>query len=357
MGGKALETPVRAITMSCPCSRGSETNRHFRDGFHRQEGPLSVELAVSTDGALSPALVASAESLGFKNRPNWDFNGGTQEDGVGFYQHTVKNGKRHSSAAAFLAPFLSRENLKARPWSLTTRVLADKGRVTGVEYVSNDWEVHIARARREVIVCAGTIDSPQLLLLSGIGPEDELRKHGIPVLHHLPGVGRNFQDHPAVGAEFETDRAQLGDRAGAAHTVGLFTRTAACPATDSPDMQLFAWETLSRGAGPGDAGTKDSASFWLAAFSATASSRGRISLRSADPLRPPVIQGNFLQRQRDVAALIAFYALPRELANTRPLAGLLTGELRPGKSRRSRRDLEEFARQHMVRRHSSGRDL
>src|SRR5690606_26284632 len=125
-------------------------------------------------------------------------NGAKQENGAGFYQKNLKDGRRHSAAAGFLTPVLNRPNLTVRPWSQVKRLLFTGTRVTGVEYVRQS-TVETARATREVILSAGAIESPKILMLSGLGPASHLREHGIDVVRDLPGVGANLHDHPRIG--------------------------------------------------------------------------------------------------------------------------------------------------------------
>ncbi|KAB7728667.1 choline dehydrogenase [Rudanella paleaurantiibacter] len=161
-------------------------------GYHGTGGPLNVTFAQTFRTPVAPAFVQACEQAGIA--PNPDYNGANQA-GAGFFQFTIKDGKRHSTASAFLKPVLNRPNLKVITHALTQRVILQQGRATGVEFITGKSTTQTATARREVILSAGAFQSPQLLMLSGIGPKDELKRHGIDPKHELPGVGQNLQDH------------------------------------------------------------------------------------------------------------------------------------------------------------------
>ena len=152
------------------------------------------------------AFIEAGQKLGIP--VNYDFNGATQE-GFGCYQFTRKDGERHSTAVAFLKPALTRPNLTAVTYAHTTRILFDGKRANGVEYV-HDNQIKQSFADKEVILSGGAINSPQLLLLSGIGPADQLSEQDIPVVMDLPGVGENLQDHPLLPAVRYATRVDYG---------------------------------------------------------------------------------------------------------------------------------------------------
>lgn len=175
-----------------PLFRRMEDNARGADRWHGVGGPLRVE-DLRSPHAWTRAVVESAVAAGYPR--NDDFNGATQE-GVGQYQVTQKRGRRWSAADAYLHPVPDRPNLTVLTGALTTRVLVEGGRATGVEYRWNG-ALHTARAA-EVVLSGGAVNSPQLLMLSGIGPADHLREVGVDVVHDLPGVGAGLQDHPLV---------------------------------------------------------------------------------------------------------------------------------------------------------------
>src|SRR5215470_12496561 len=173
-----------------PYFRKSEDQEHGENEFHGEGGPLAVS-DLRTDHPLHDAFVAAAKQAGYPYNP--DFNGAEQE-GVGPLQLTVRNRRRCSAAVGYLKPALARPNLKVEIRALAHRVLTEGKRAVGVEF-SQDGALRQVRARREVLLAGGAINSPQLLQLSGIGPGALLQQHGIAVVHDLPGVGENLQDH------------------------------------------------------------------------------------------------------------------------------------------------------------------
>src|SRR5215210_6024295 len=175
----------------------SEHQERGADAYHGVGGPLNVA-DLRDPNPLSRMFVDAAHEIGLPN--NADFNGAEQA-GFGFYQVTQKDGQRWSAAAAFLRPALHRANLTLRTAAHATRLLFEGTRVVGVSYVQ-DGETRQVYAHSEVILCGGAINSPQLLLLSGIGPADQLRALGIPVVVDLPGVGQNLQDHLDVAVAY-----------------------------------------------------------------------------------------------------------------------------------------------------------
>jgi choline dehydrogenase len=313
-----------------PIFKFSERNETFHDTFHGDSGLLNVaESPIRNE--LGHAFIEASGQTGFRGESNWDFNGTTQEGTAGFYQHTVKQGKRHSAASAFLTPFLSeRTNLQARPWAFVTRVLMENNRATGVEYATMDGALHHAYAN-EVVLCAGAIDSPQLLLLSGIGPADELRKQGIEVRQDLPGVGRNLQDHICVLHEFSA-RIQSD---GAVPCGGLFVRSEHCPRASSPDIQFHAYADSYAAEGP---------RFGLYPTLVRPQSLGQISLANSDPRAAPAIRANYLQSDRDLQVLVEGVELGRQLASSQALSGLLGDEIGPLREARTRKEIEQAIR-------------
>ena len=188
--GASSAIPAGATTTCCRYFKKAERNERLHDEFHGADGPLNVAERPYTN-PLSHAFVEAAQQAGLPFNP--DFNGATQL-GCGLFQVTQKNGRRWSAASAYLHPVAARENLTILTKAQATRVLIENGRAVGVEYVRGR-KRHIARAEQEVVLAGGAINSPQLLLLSGIGPAEELRALGVSVALDLPGVGKNLQDH------------------------------------------------------------------------------------------------------------------------------------------------------------------
>lgn len=286
-----------------PLFRAMECNTRGANAWHGDQGELGVS-DLRHHNVLTDAFMAAGESFGL-NR-NADFNGPTQE-GVGLYQVTQKNGLRHSSAAAFLAPVRGRNNLTVLTQTLTERVLIERNRAVGVQVRTRGASPKRIEAGR-VVLSGGAINSPQLLLLSGIGPADHLRDIGIPVVRDLPAVGENLQDHLDIctlnaasqpvtydhvnvvlaGLQFWLTRQGVGTSNAAEG--GGFMRSRY--ATDERcDLQFHFVPALlddhGRGRLPGYGYT-------LHACVLHPRSRGRIRLRSADPAAHPLIQPNYL---------------------------------------------------------------
>jgi len=316
--------------------------------YHGADGPLNVEQRRYTN-PLSQAFVEASVQAGLKH--NDDFNGAEQE-GVGLLHVTNKAGVRHSAAAAYLKPVLSRPNLSVLTGARVHRVLMEKTRAVGVEYRHQG---QIKRARgASVIVSGGAVLSPQILLLSGIGPADSLRQHGIPVLQDLP-VGEGLWDHLALPVIYHCkmgvslDKAEnlgnllrflLGQNGPLVSNVaeaGAFVR--ALPDAPAPDLQYhfgpayFADHGFTRPAGN---------YFTLGPTLVAPQSRGFIELKSADPEANPRIQPRYLTEQHDIEVLRRGVELAREIASQRAFDAYRGEEAAPGRDR----ELEPYVRQY-----------
>ncbi|MFE2043734.1 GMC family oxidoreductase [Streptomyces sp. NPDC059477] len=297
-------------------------------------GPLAIEDPRQRHRT-TRAWVAAARAQGLG--PGGGFNGG-RPDGAGFYQLTQRRGRRWSTADAYLRPALTRPNLTVRTGSLVTRVLIDHGRAIGVAYLSGGVP-HQVRAA-EVVLCAGAIRSPQLLMLSGVGDPGQLRAYGIPVLAESPAVGAGLQDHPRCTMVWRAlpsradllapARAELlwrllgrGPLASNGGESGAFLHTREGLA--GPDLQYHVVPPAPPGPG--------SAAEPLISVLVTAvevRSRGEVRLRSADPAAAPALDPGHLTHEGDLEVLAAGVRLAREIAAHRPFADLTEGELAPG---------------------------
>jgi choline dehydrogenase len=321
-----------------PVFRRMEDNARGADEYHGVGGPLRVE-DLRSPHPWTRAVVQSAVAAGYPR--NDDFNGAGQE-GVGQYQVTQKRGRRWSAADAYLHPAMQRPNLTVRTGALTTRVLIEGGRATGVEYRSGG-RVHTARARREVVLSGGAINTPQLLLLSGIGPADHLREVGVDVVHDLPGVGGGLQDHPLVpvvsnvrsGTSLRLAESPVnlalwkamgrGPLTSNLAESGLFTRSS--PELSEPDLQFHFlpvkfWKQAEI--------DPDAEAFSTLVVLVRVHSRGSVRLRSADPTWAPAIDAGYLTDSRDLDALVSGVEKAREIASHAPLASVLDSEWSPG---------------------------
>ena len=309
-----------------PYFKRLEDNSRGPSDYRGTGGPLAV--SDTTDPhAGHVAFLDAARERGFTARPDWDFNGPTQEGGAGFYQKTIRNGRRHSAADAFLKPILSRPNLTVWQRSLALGLEITNRRVTGVR-VARSGAPTTARAAREVILAAGVLGTPKLLMLSGIGPANLLRRHGIRAIVDLPAVGTNLQDHPRVSIRWQSRQPLPGSSVSA----GLFTYSRQRGATLPPDVQFYVGRGLD---------TVDQFVTLTVAFTQPRS-RGDVRLRSSDPAAAPEIRANYLRDPGDFDALLDGVRLARSLAAARAYAGLIGDPVDPPAGAASDRDLRAF---------------
>jgi len=312
-----------------PCFLRSEDNSRGRSAFHSVRGPMHVDEQRSPS-PLSHDYLAAAEQTGL--RRNADFNG-PEQDGVGLYQVTQRGGRRESTATAFLRPALGRPNLEVRTLAQATRVVVEDGRAVGVE-ASVAGRREVFRADREVLLCGGAIGTPQLLLLSGIGPADELRALGVDVVVDAPKVGRNLQDHLSVGVTFTANAPvsyfgadkrigsvaswllrRRGPFSSPIAEAGGFVRTD--PALPAPDLQLLFGPAMFVEHGQVD---PPGHGFSLGSYLLQPRSTGRVALRSADPLAPALIEPGYLHDAQDLRVLVLGLRQLLDIAAQPPLA-------------------------------------
>ncbi|MGY1834472.1 GMC family oxidoreductase [Blastococcus sp. SYSU DS0510] len=335
-----------------PLFKRMEDNARGADEWHGVGGPLRVE-DLRSPHPWTTAVVEAAVASGYPR--NADFNGAAQE-GVGRYQVTQKRGRRWSAADAYLHPAASRPNLTVRTGALTTRVLVEGGRATGVEYRAGG-QLRTVRATREVVLSGGAVNSPQLLMLSGIGPADHLREVGVDVVHDLPGVGAGLQDHPLVPvvwnvrsgrslrlAETPVNLARWkvagrGPLTSNLAEAGLFTRSN--PQLAEPDLQMHFLPVKFWKQAEVD---PDAEAFTSAVVLVRVHSRGSVRLRSADPTWAPAIDAGYLTDERDLDALVSGVEQAREIARAAPLASVLAEEWSPGGTVRGRKALRQSVR-------------
>lgn len=314
-----------------PFFKRLEDNSRGAAQYRGAGGPLSV--SDCTDPHLAhAAFLEAARMLGHEASPVWDFLVPEPETGAGYYQKTIKDGRRHSAAEAFLLPVLSRSNLQVLTQTHATKLLVEGPRVTGIEYARNGRREQ-ARATREVILCGGVIDTPKLLMLSGIGPAAHLRSVGVPVIANLPGVGSNLQDHLKLSIRWN-GRTTLPP---STVTAGMFVRSSSRTGegqSSAPDLQFY----VGRGLDQPDRFVTITVSL------VRPRSRGEVRLRSADPTTAPVIRGNYLQERPDITALVEGVRLARELGNAQAYQKLRMGEVEPGAAVVDEAALVNFAR-------------
>ena len=339
-----------------PFFRKAEHNERLNDRYHGSDGPMNVTEQVQYN-ELSKAFVRAAQELGLAFTP--DFNGAVQ-DGVGFYDVTQRKARRESASTAYLRPARNRENLTIQPHALGTRILVEKGRVTGVQYTVKG-KPAVAYADRELVLSGGAVNSPRLLLLSGIGPADELRALGVDVVHNLPGVGKNFQDHMDVYLTAETipvsynesDRPLKALAAGIQYALyrtgpvtasvceaGMFVRSS--DKVDAPDIQMHCLPAYvidhgrMRVEGHG---------MTINTCNLRPKSIGSVSLRSADASVPPAIDPNFLADPYDWEISMEGFRWGREMLATKSYAPFVKKEHMPGANVRTDREIRDYIRQ------------
>jgi len=332
-----------------PYFRRSEHQERGAGEHHGVGGPLNVSDVTQTH-EVSDAVVEACVEAGIPRNP--DVNGESQE-GVSYYQLTVKNGQRCSAAVAYLHPAMGRRNLSVETRALASRVVIEGKRAVGVEYMRGGVR-KVAKARREVILAGGAINSPQLLQLSGIGPGELLREHGIEVVADLPGVGQNLQDHYVMAVTYRlkpgtvsVNELTKGPRflgevmKYAFQRKGLLTLSAAhiaafCksrPDLAGPDIQfhiLPATQNLEKAMAEGKMELDDQPGLTLAPCQVRPESRGTINIKSADPTVYPAIAPNYLSDPLDQEVAVAGLKWGRKIASQPALAPWIDHEMLPG---------------------------
>jgi choline dehydrogenase-like flavoprotein len=340
-----------------PYFKRAENNQRYANDFHGDQGPLGVSNPIAPL-PICEAYFRAGQEMGIPFNP--DFNGIAQE-GVGYYQLTQKDAKRSSASVAYLRPIRARKNLTVRTDVLVTRIVIDKGRAVGVEIVDRPGgEKKILRAEREVIVSSGAIGSPKLLMQSGIGPADHLKSVGVTLVHDLPGVGCNLQDHldlfviaECTGDHTYDNYAKLhrtmwaglqylllkkGPVASSLFETGGFWY--ADPTAASPDIQLH----LGLGSGI-EAGVEKLKNPGVTLNSAflRPRSRGTVRLNSADPADHPLIDPNYWADPYDRDMSIKGLRLAREIMRQKALAPYVLREVLPGPTLTGDDELFDYA--------------
>ena len=343
-----------------PYFKRAEGSWRGTSDYHGGSGPLGVS-PTDVKNLNYEMIRDTAKAAGI---PLTEDFSGAQPEGFGIVDLTIKGGERASASRVYLRPALARPNLVVRTGALTRRILVENGRAAGVAYVC-DGQERVVRARKEVLLCGGSYNSPQVLLLSGIGPSQEIAAHGIAPVHDLPGVGKNLSEHVVFHVQFamktpvtflnrlRADRVALsvlqwalfrnGDFATQALTGLAFIKSR--PEVERPDIQLFFNST------------RMDAKIWFPGLSKPQEhmlegypslnypeSRGDVRLASADPAAPPAIRLNFLSSEGDRATARACIREVRRIYNTPPLGGHIDRETSPGPGVQSDAELDAFTR-------------
>lgn len=335
-----------------PYFKKAEDQARGADKFHGVGGPLHV--SDLTPQPLSRAFVQAATEIGLPH--NEDFNG-AQQAGIGYYQATIKKGRRVSTAVAYLQPARTRPNLTIRTGVHVMQVLfaGQSGRVGGVRYIDPQGDKREAKANKEVLLCAGAINSPQILLSSGIGSAVALSKMGVLVRQHLPGVGQNLQDHPVVRLIYRArhptlDAAQNPLRAlqwalfkkgplasNATEAGGFIATKRGLPA---PDVQYIFL--------PGVGEEIEGNGFMLSVISLRPTSRGAVTLASPDALHPPRIEPNYMAAEEDWRPLRAGLALGQTIMEHEALAAFRGEMVAPTRPLSTSAEWREYIRENLT---------
>ena len=340
-----------------PYFKRSESLEGGGDAWHGADGPLHVSKSKSPNPIYRAAIDAGAQA---GHPVTKDFNG-YQQEGWGPYQLTIHKGERWSSARAYLYPALNRPNLTCLTGARTSRILVESGKAVGVEVILEKGEKKTVYADAEVILSAGAVQSPQILKLSGIGAGDELRGHGITTVHDLPGVGENLQDHLdvcmswecpepitiysmrkgfktlTIGLEYLFQRKGLGTQN--MLESGAFLRSR--PDLDRPDLQVHTVLAMMQDHGKVQI-KKDGFTFHVCQL--RPESRGKVGLKSADPLADPAIFANYLSAEEDRRAMREGVRMMREVAAQAALKPYIKEEYAPGPGVQSDADIDAWIR-------------
>jgi len=317
---QSLGNPGWSYQHVLPYFKKSEHQQHGASEFHGIDGELSVTDTI-TPTVIAQRFVDACVAVGYDYNP--DFNA-KQQEGAGRYQSTIKDGKRHSTAAAFLVPILDRPNLTVTTGALVTRLLFEGTRAVGVEYL-HEGTLHQVRVNQEVILSAGAFDSPKLLMLSGIGDAAQLQALGISVVVDLPGVGQNLQDHILVPMAYQATQDLHFASTSSIGEAGLFLHTEG-NMNVAPDLQFFFCPI----ALPLPGYTQPEWTFTGAVCLTHPENVGQVSLRSSSAKDAPVIRMNYLQREADGQKLATGIRILRRLFHSSAFDEFRGEEIAPG---------------------------
>jgi choline dehydrogenase len=325
-----------------PLFKRAENNERGADEYHGDAGPLSVS-NMRIQRPICDAWVAAAQSAGYPFNP--DYNGAEQE-GVGYFQLTTRNGRRCSAAVAYLNPVKARPNLHIETKALASRVVFEGKKAVGVAYLDASGSEKIVKARREVVLCGGSLNSPHLLMLSGIGEAEQLKANGIEPIHELSGVGKNLQDHLQARLVFKCNEPTLNDevrslvnqarialkyamfRSGpmtmAASLATGFMKTREDVATPDIQFHVQPWSADS----PGE-GAHPFSAFTMSVCQLRPESRGEIRLAGNDPRTYPKIHPRYLSTETDCRTITEGVKIARRIARHAPLTSKISEEFRP----------------------------
>lgn len=337
-----------------PYFKKSERQEHGESKYHGGDGPMDVQ-DLRDPNPLTSAWVDAGVDKGYRQID--DFNAEEME-GVGWYQVTQQNGRRWTTADGFVKPLIGKPNFTLKTDAMATRVLIENGRAAGVEFLENGSPTTI-RARREVILCGGSINTPQLLMLSGVGPADHLGKFGIDVVADLGGVGQNMQDHLICFSSWEcrepvslinatNESAAINYRhfrrgvltSNHGEGGGFFTTRDGAPC---PDLQFHfvpGWEMFK-----GSTTEMEKHGFSVGATLVLTESTGYLELQSTDPTQAPRLEARYLTREADRKTLVEGVKIGRDIVSSSVFSRLAGPEVKPGPAAKTDDDILAFVRQ------------
>jgi choline dehydrogenase len=334
------------------------------DRYRGRRGELPVT-DIDWIHPLCEAFIAGAVEQGIPRNP--DYNGAEQA-GVGYFQRTIDRGWRMSTAKCFLKPAMARKNLEVRTYAQATRILFEGAKAVGVAYChpAHPSQVRAVRARREVIVSCGAINTPKLLQLSGLGPAELLRQHNIEVVRDLPGVGENLSDHYSVRVVARVKNSQTMNQLvkglSLAGQISRWLMKRPSIMALSPSLLHYFWKSTPELTAPDLQGVFTPASYkegyvgmlddfpgmTAGVWQHRPESRGQVRIRSADPLQDPVILANYLENEGDQRTLVRGIRLARQLLRSQALSSYFDSEVLPGPLCESDSELLDFARRYGV---------
>ncbi len=347
-----------------PYFKSMERRAGGDDRYRGRRGELPVT-DIDWIHPLCEAFIAGAVEQGIPRNP--DYNGAEQA-GVGYFQRTIDRGWRMSTAKCFLKPAMARKNLEVRTYAQATRILFEGAKAVGVAYChpAHPSQVRAVRARREVIVSCGAINTPKLLQLSGLGPAELLRQHNIEVVRDLPGVGENLSDHYSVRVVARVKNSQTMNQLvkglSLAGQISRWLMKRPSIMALSPSLLHYFWKSTPELTAPDLQGVFTPASYkegyvgmlddfpgmTAGVWQHRPESRGQVRIRSADPLQDPVILANYLENEGDQRTLVRGIRLARQLLRSQALSPYFDSEVLPGPLCESDSELLDFARRYGV---------
>ncbi|WP_205967564.1 GMC family oxidoreductase N-terminal domain-containing protein [Paraglaciecola sp. 20A4] len=334
-----------------PMFKKSETNSRGASKAHGGDGPLNVS-DLSDPNPITIAMVEASKEAGYAM--NHDFNDGQQE-GIGMFQVTQKNGRRESTAVSYLHPAIDSGRLTAQAEAMVLKIIVTDGRATGVKILV-DGKEHTVTARKEIILSGGAINSPQILMTSGIGPKDHLEEHGITVIHDLPGVGQNLQDHYMMPVVYTCTKPISLSQAGSEEQAALYGKGKGLltsnigegggflkinPESSAPDLQFHFVPGYFILDGVGNP-TDGSDAFTILPSLVQSKGKGSVTLASADPKTKPLINPNIFQNESDYDVLIAGMKIARKIIAASALDDLRGKEFLPGPAVQTDEEIKSY---------------